>query len=146
MSENNAKIAIINGPNLNLLGKRQIEIYGSQSFESYFEELKASFPQLSLTYFQSNHEGALIDYLHAHGFEVACILLNAGAYTHSSIALADAIRAIPAPVIEIHLSNPLARESFRHHSFLSGCCKGTISGFGLDSYRLGVEAALQLLP
>lgn len=144
MSENSTKIAIINGPNLNLLGKRQIEIYGSQSFESYLEELKTLYPQLSLHYFQSNHEGALIDQLHEVGFTYDCILLNAAAYTHSSLAIADAIRSVPVPVIEIHLSNPLAREQFRHHSFISACCKGTISGFGLDSYRLGIEAALQL--
>ena len=132
-------IHIVNGPNLNLLGKREPEIYGSQTFETYFETLKPLFPNLHLHYYQSNHEGALIDYLHEHGFTAHGILLNAGAYTHTSIALADAILAIPAPVIEVHISNVHAREDFRHHSRIAAVCKGAIIGLGLDGYRLGIQ-------
>lgn len=132
-------IHIINGPNLNLLGKREPEIYGSQTFETYFETLKPQFPDLRLHYFQSNHEGALIDYLHEHGFAAHGIMLNAGAYTHTSIALADAIAAIPAPVVEVHISNVHAREVFRHKSCIAAVCKGAIIGLGLEGYRLGVQ-------
>ena len=132
-------IHIINGPNLNLLGKREPEIYGSQTFEMYFEKLKPQFPDLRLHYFQSNHEGALIDYLHEHGFAAHGIVLNAGAYTHTSIALADAIAAIPAPVVEVHISNVHAREVFRHKSCIAAVCKGAIIGLGLEGYRLGVQ-------
>jgi 3-dehydroquinate dehydratase-2 len=132
-------IHIINGPNLNLLGKREPEIYGHETFEMYFEGLQRRFPDVTLHYFQSNHEGALIDYLHQYGFSDAHFMINAGAYTHTSIALADAIAAIPATVVEVHISNIYAREAFRHHSHLSRVCKGSIVGLGLDGYRLAVE-------
>lgn len=134
------RIQIINGPNLNLLGKREPSVYGNQTFESYLEELKVKFPELTLTYFQSNVEGELVNKLQEVGFDVDGIILNAGAYTHTSIAIADAIRSITVPVIEVHISNVYQRESFRHHSFLSGVCKGCIVGFGLDSYRLAIES------
>ncbi len=134
------RILIINGPNLNLLGKREPEIYGNQSFEDYLEILKKHFPQHIFEYFQSNHEGAIIDELHDKGFSVDGIVLNAGAYTHSSIAIADAIKAISVSVIEVHMSNVFAREKFRHHSYLSSVCKGIVCGFGMDSYRLAIEA------
>ncbi len=132
------RIQIINGPNLNLLGKREPGVYGSQSFDDYFLTLKTAFPELELAYFQSNSEGDIIDKLHESGFEADGIVLNAGAYTHTSIAIADAIKAVPAPVIEVHISNVFGREEFRHHSFLSPVCKGCIVGFGLDSYRLAL--------
>ena len=133
------KIFIINGPNLNLLGKREPEIYGPRSFDDFFQELKAQFHHIHLDYFQSNHEGMLLDKLHETGFEVDGIVLNAGAFTHTSIALADAIAAIPAPVVEVHISNVHAREPFRHHSFLAATCEGSIVGLGLEGYRLAVE-------
>lgn len=134
------KILIINGPNLNLLGKREPEVYGSLTFESYFETLKTRFSDLQLEYYQSNVEGLLIDKLHETGFDYDGIVINAGAYTHTSIAIADAIKAITTPVIEVHISNVFARESFRHHSYLSPVCKACIAGFGLDSYRLAIES------
>lgn len=134
---------ILNGPNLNLLGKREPHLYGNQSFEQYFAELQTQFPQHQLDYFQSNHEGALLDKLHEQGFSCDGIVLNAGAYTHTSVALADAIAAIPAPVVEVHISNVHAREAFRHHSYLSPHCLGVIVGFGLLGYRLAVEALAQ---
>ena len=137
------KIAIINGPNLNLLGKREPEIYGSQSFAAYFEKLKEKFRDLELHYFQSNHEGQILDYLHDIGFHFDGIILNAGAYTHTSIAIADAIAAISTPVIEVHISNVYSRESFRHKSFLSKNCKGLIVGLGLPGYELAVRAFLE---
>lgn len=133
------KILIINGPNLNLLGKREPEIYGSQTFEDFFAELKQNYPGVTLGYFQSNHEGALIDKLQEAGFASDGIVLNAGALTHTSIALADAVGAVPAPVIEVHISNVHRRETFRHHSFLSAKCVGSIVGLGLEGYRLAVE-------
>lgn len=133
------KIIIINGPNLNLLGKRETSIYGKLSFEQYFEQLKQQYPQVELTYYQSNVEGELINKLHEAGFEWHGIVLNAGAYTHTSIALADAVAAITTPVIEVHISNVYAREPFRHHSFLSRVAAGIICGFGMDGYRLAVE-------
>jgi len=136
------RIQIINGPNLNLLGKREPSVYGNQTFESYLEELKVKFPELTLTYFQSNVEGELVNKLQEVGFDVDGIILNAGAYTHTSIAIADAIRSITSPVIEVHISNVYQRESFRHHSYLSQACKGCIVGFGLDSYRLAIESFL----
>ena len=136
------KIAIINGPNLNLLGKREPEVYGHLSFEEYFEQLKTLFPEIELHYYQSNSEGELIDYLHRTGFSFDGILLNAGAYTHTSIAIADAIAAITTPVVEVHISNVHARESFRHHSFLSKYCKGVIVGMGLKGYELGIRSFL----
>ena len=136
------KIQIINGPNINLLGKREPGIYGSESFDDYLLRLKQLYPQVEIAYFQSNHEGDLIDKLHEVGFDYDGIILNAGAYTHTSIALQDAIRAIKAPVIEVHISNVHAREEFRHKSMISCACKGVILGFGLNSYRLAMEALL----
>lgn len=137
------KIAIINGPNLNLLGVREPGVYGSTSMESYFAELRQRFEgRAELTYFQSNCEGAIIDEIHRVGFSAAGIVLNAGAYTHTSIAIADAIRAVSAPVVEVHISNVHKREEFRSRSMLSGACLGVILGFGLDSYRLAIEALL----
>jgi 3-dehydroquinate dehydratase-2 len=132
-------IDIINGPNLNLLGRREPEIYGSRSFDAYFAELQTLYPDIKLAYFQSNHEGALLDRLHASGFSVQGIILNAGAFTHTSIALADAIAAIPAPVVEVHISNTAAREEFRRHSYVAARCVGTIAGLGLEGYRLAIE-------
>lgn len=132
-------ILIINGPNLNLLGRRQPEIYGPHSFDEYFLGLKTAFPHIQLEYFQSNHEGALLDKLHGAGFEADGIVLNAGALTHTSIALADAVAAIRTPAVEVHISNVYKREPFRHHSYLSACCEGVIAGLGLEGYRLAVE-------
>ena len=137
------RILIINGPNINLLGKREPSIYGSVSFEDYLGTLKALYPDLELDYFQSNVEGLLIARIQEAGFSLDGIVLNAGAYTHTSIALQDAIRAVPAPVIEVHISNVHASEEFRHKSMISCACLGVICGFGLDSYRLAVEALLQ---
>ena len=137
------KILIINGPNLNLLGTREPEIYGSQSFETFFERLKSDFPHVELEYFQSNHEGALLDKLQEAGFLVDGIVLNAGAFTHTSVALADAVSAIKSPVIEVHISNVHRREAFRHHSFLSAPCVGSIVGLGLEGYRLAVSWFLE---
>lgn len=136
------KVLIINGPNLNLLGRREPGIYGSESMDHCLEQLRAI---ADIEYFQSNHEGAIIDRLHAVGFDssYAGIVLNAGAYTHTSLAIADAIAAIELPVVEVHISNVHARESVRHHSMISGVCRGVIAGFGLDSYRLGVEALIR---
>ena len=136
------KIAVINGPNLNLLGVREKSIYGDTSFDSYFAGLKSRFENVELTYFQSNCEGSIIDEIHRVGFDVDGIVLNAGAYTHYSIAIADAIRAVKAPVVEVHISNVHSREEFRHRSMISGVCRGVIAGFGLDSYRLAVEALI----
>ena len=136
------RIQIINGPNLNLLGKREPTVYGNQTFEAYFQELKLLFPEAQLDYFQSNTEGAIIDKIHEVGFTYDGIVLNGGAYTHTSIAIADAIRSITVPVIEVHISNVFKREDYRHHSFLSEVCKGCIVGFGLDSYRLAVDAVI----
>ena len=132
------KIQIINGPNLNLLGKREPEIYGSESFETFFEKLKKEFPADELHYFQSNVEGELINKIQEVGFSFDGILLNAGGYTHTSVAIADAVAAVKTPVIEIHISNPAAREEFRHQSLMAGKCIASISGFGLESYRLGI--------
>ncbi|TAH27459.1 MAG: type II 3-dehydroquinate dehydratase [Cytophagales bacterium] len=132
------KIIIINGPNLNLLGKREPSIYGNETFEGYFELLKTKFLDLTLNYFQSNSEGELIDKIHEVGFHYDGIVINAGAYTHTSIAIADAIAAIKTPVIEVHISNIHAREEFRHHSYLSKNCKGVIVGLGLQSYDLAL--------
>ncbi|HLP03804.1 MAG TPA: type II 3-dehydroquinate dehydratase [Paludibacter sp.] len=137
-------IQIINGPNLNLLGKREPTVYGSRSFEDYLLQLQGFFPDAKLDYFQSNSEGALIDKIHETGFSCDGIVINAGAYTHTSVAIADAIRAIEAPVIEVHISNVFKREAFRHHSHLSEACKGCIVGFGMDSYRLAVDALLHI--
>ena len=134
-------ILIINGPNLNLLGKRERSVYGDSSFETYLSKLRAQYPQYQIDYFQSNIEGELIDAIHKNGFGQADgIILNAGAYTHTSIALSDAIRSVTVPVIEVHISNIHARESYRHVWMIAAACKGSIIGFGLDSYRLAVEA------
>lgn len=136
------KILILNGPNLNLLGVREKSIYGDQSFENYFQNLKSKYDVLELHYFQSNSEGAIIDKLHEIGFSYDGIILNAGAYTHTSVGIADAIAAINTPVVEVHISNVHQREEFRHHSYLSKNCKGIIVGFGLDGYRLALESFL----
>ena len=136
------KIQIINGPNLNLLGKREPTVYGNRSFEDYLDTLRARYPQCEITYYQSNVEGEMINKIHEVGFTYDGIVLNAGAYTHTSIALHDAIKAVTTPVVEVHISNVHARESFRHVSMLSAACKGVILGFGLDSYCLAVESFL----
>ncbi len=134
-------ITIINGPNLNLLGVREPGIYGNEGFASYLTRLRNQYPEIAIEYFQSNHEGAIIDKLHEEGFGKSDgIVLNAGAYTHTSLAIADAIAAITTPVVEVHISNIHAREEIRHHSMISRVCGGVIAGFGLDSYRLAVEA------
>lgn len=134
------KIQIINGPNLNLLGRREPGIYGSSSFDDYLQKLRAAYPDVEINYYQSNIEGELIDKMQQIGFSCDGIVLNAGAYTHTSIALQDCIRSLQAPVIEVHISNVHKREEFRHHSMISCACAGVICGFGLDSYRLAVEA------
>lgn len=134
------KIQIINGPNLNLLGKREPTVYGNASFEDYLSELRARSPQCEISYYQSNVEGEIINKIHEVGFEYDGIVLNAGAYTHTSIALHDAIKAVTTPVVEVHISNVHARESFRHVSMISAACRGVILGFGLDSYRLAIES------
>ncbi|MEN8884175.1 MAG: type II 3-dehydroquinate dehydratase [Flavobacteriaceae bacterium] len=136
------RLAIINGPNLNLLGKREPEIYGSNSFEDYFESLQNKFTDLDFTYFQSNIEGEIIDKLHEVGFDYDGIILNAGAYTHTSIGIGDAVKGIKAPVIEVHISNVHSREEFRHKSFIAANAKGVIFGFGLKSYDLAIESFL----
>lgn len=136
------RIQIINGPNINLLGKREPSIYGAVSFEDYLVTLKAQYPDVQIEYYQSNIEGELINKIHEIGFSYDGIVLNAGAYTHTSIALQDAIRAVTTPVIEVHISNVHTREEFRHKSMISYACKGVICGFGLDSYRLALEALL----
>lgn len=136
------KLLIINGPNLNLLGKREPEIYGSQTFEDYFEGLKKSHPQIELDYFQSNIEGELIDKLQQAGFSHDGIILNAAAYTHTSVGIGDAVKAIAAPVVEVHISNTFSRESFRHQSFISPNARGVVIGFGLKSYELAVQSFL----
>ena len=136
------KILIINGPNLNLLGVREKGIYGDSSFESWFDAFQKDYPDTEFEYFQSNHEGAIIDKIHELGFTVDGIVLNAGAYTHTSIAIADAIRAVKAPVVEVHISNVHSREDYRHVSMIAGACRGVVAGFGLDSYRLAVEGLL----
>ena len=136
------KIIIVNGPNLNLLGVRETGIYGNTSFLSYYENMRVSFPDLEFDYFQSNIEGEIINYLHQVGFSADGIILNAGAYTHTSVAIRDAISAITTPVVEVHISNILTREHFRHESLIGAVCRGSIMGFGLDSYRLGVESFL----
>lgn len=139
------KLLIINGPNLNLLGMRQPEIYGSESMEQYLEFLNECYPDTTIEYFQSNHEGDIIDQIQNIGYstdEYAGIVLNAGAYTHTSLAIADAIAAVKLPVVEVHISNVAAREEIRRRSLIAPVCKGTIAGFGMDSYRLAIEALL----
>jgi 3-dehydroquinate dehydratase II len=137
------KILIINGPNLNLLGKRQPDVYGNKSFTDIFEMLKTEFSGQTLSYFQSNHEGEIIDQIHHAEGVYSGIVLNAGAYTHTSIAIADAISSVDVPVVEVHISNIYKRESFRHKSMIAPYCMGTISGFGTDSYRLGIQSIIQ---
>ena len=136
-------LIIVNGPNLNLLGKREKDIYGTKDFNSFFKKLKKEFPKIKLEYYQSNVEGELINKIQEVGFEYDGIILNAGGYTHTSVALADCIAAVKTPVIEVHITNIFAREKFRHNSLIAGKCKGSISGFGLDSYRLAVRSFLK---
>ena len=135
-------IQIINGPNLNLLGVREKSVYGDTSFEAYLEDLRKRYANITINYYQSNVEGEIINKIHEVGFSFDGIVLNAGAYTHTSIAIADAIAAIKTPVIEVHISNVYKREEFRHHSMLAASCKGVIAGFGMDSYRLAIESVL----
>ncbi len=137
------KICIINGPNLNLLGSREPSVYGNLSFEAYFETLQKKYPIIDFEYYQSNIEGEIINKLHEVGFNFNGIILNAGGYTHTSVAIADAVKAIETPVVEVHISNTLARESFRHQSFLSANAAGIIIGFGLKSYDLAIESFLK---
>ncbi len=138
------RVLIINGPNLNLLGVREPGIYGNSSMDSYLENLRSRYPNYTIEYFQSNHEGEIIDKLHEVGFDATLegIILNAGAYTHTSLAIADAISAIKVQVVEVHISNVHAREKVRHHSMISGVCHGVIAGFGMDSYRLAIDAIM----
>jgi 3-dehydroquinate dehydratase-2 len=137
------QIAIINGPNLNLLGKREPGIYGNESFETYLTELKSKYPTIAFQYFQSNVEGELINYLHEVGFAADGIIMNPGGYTHTSVALGDAIAAIKTPVVEVHISNTAAREEFRHISHVSAKCKGTIIGLGMQGYELALLSILK---
>ena len=137
------KIIVINGPNLNLLGKREPETYGDKSFDSYFKELEVEFPFLELTSFQSNVEGEIINKIQETGFSLDGIVLNAGGYTHTSVAIADAIAAIKIPVIEVHISNVYSREEYRHQSLMAKNCKGVIAGFGLDSYKMAINSFLK---
>jgi 3-dehydroquinate dehydratase-2 len=134
------KVIIINGPNLNLLGKREPSVYGTESFETYFKVLKSKFPQVKLTYFQSNIEGEIIDKIHETGFSFDGIILNAAAYTHTSVGIADAVKAVETPVVEVHISNVYQRESFRHTSYISPNVKGIIAGFGMRSYELALRS------
>lgn len=136
------KLLIINGPNLNLVGKRETDVYGTETFESYFEKLKVQFPTIDLSYYQSNIEGELISKIQEVGFSYSGIILNAGAYTHTSIGIADAIKAISTPVVEVHISNTFSRETFRHQSFISPHASGVIIGFGLKSYQLAIQSFL----
>jgi 3-dehydroquinate dehydratase-2 len=137
------KIIIINGPNLNLLGKREPEIYGSQTFEDFLKTLQSEFKNVEIDYFQSNIEGEIINKIQETGFSYDGIILNAGAYTHTSIGIGDAVKAVTTPVVEVHISNTFSRETFRHQSYISPVAKGVIIGFGLDSYRLAVKSFIQ---
>ncbi|MEI8112843.1 MAG: type II 3-dehydroquinate dehydratase [Bacteroidia bacterium] len=137
------KILLINGPNLNLLGVREKSIYGNTSFENYFQTLRNRYPEIEMEYFQSNIEGELINKIHENGFNCEGIILNAGGYTHTSVAIRDAVSGIKSPVVEVHISNILTRESFRHESIIGPVCLGSIMGFGLDSYRLGIESIIE---
>ena len=137
------KLLIINGPNLNLLGKREKNIYGSVSFNDYYEKLKAEFTSVQLDYYQSNIEGEIIDKIHEFGFTSDGIIINAGAYTHTSVAIRDAIAGVTTPVVEVHISNTLTREEFRHKSFIGPVCKGCIMGFGLQSYNLAIQSFIK---
>lgn len=136
------KITIINGPNLNLLGKREPEIYGSESFEDYLQILKSKYPSVSFEYFQSNVEGELVNKLHEAGFESDGIILNAGAYTHTSVAIGDAVKGVTTAVVEVHISNTFSRESIRHQSYISANAQGVILGFGMQSYELALQSFL----
>ena len=136
------KVIIINGPNLNLLGKREPAVYGSETFEDYFKQLEKNFPQVALTYFQSNIEGEIIDKIHETGFNFDGIILNAAAYTHTSVGIADAVKGVETPVIEVHISNVYQRESFRHTSYIAPNVRGVIAGFGLQSYELALRSFL----
>lgn len=135
-------IEIINGPNLNLTGRREPEIYGSVTMEQYLDELRHSFPKVQIGYYQSNVEGEIINRIHEVGFSADGIIINAGGYSHTSVALHDALAAVPAPAIEVHLSNIFAREEYRHHSLLTSACRGIISGLGLKGYELAIKALL----
>ncbi len=135
-------ILIINGPNLNLLGVREPDTYGNQSFDDYLSILQKKYSSVKIDYFQSYSEGEIIDKIHKAGFSADGIILNAGAYTHTSVAIADAVSAVKSPVVEVHISNVFKREEFRHHSFLSPVCKGVVAGFGMDSYRLAIESLI----
>ena len=136
-------LLILNGPNLNLLGKREKDIYGNQSFESYFTELQARFPEINLHYFQSNSEGGIIDKIHEVGFSFDGVVLNGGAYTHTSLAIADAIAGVTTPFVEVHISNIHAREAYRHHSYSASRCIGVIAGLGLEGYALAIQYFLR---
>jgi len=138
------KISIINGPNLNLLGSREPDKYGTVTFEKYLNSLRQRYPEIEFDYFQSNIEGEIIDEIQRKGFDYDGIIINAGAYTHTSVAIADAIASVKTPVVEVHITNIAAREEFRHISLISRNCAGSIAGFGLDSYRLGAEALIEL--
>jgi len=138
------KLIVINGPNLNLLGTRETQVYGSVSFEAYLATLRKLFPDVNIEHYQSNIEGEIINKLHETGFGYDGIILNAGGYTHTSVAIADAVKAIRVPVVEVHLTNILAREEYRHTSLIAPACRGSISGFGLDGYRLAVESFLKV--
>jgi 3-dehydroquinate dehydratase-2 len=138
------KIQIINGPNLNLIGKRQPSMYGETTFDSYLEDLKQKYPDIDIEYFQSNIEGEIIDKIQEVGFTYDGIVINAGGYTHTSVSIADALSAVDTPAVEIHITNILGRDEYRHVSFIANACKGSIMGFGLDSYRLGIEAILEM--
>jgi 3-dehydroquinate dehydratase-2 len=140
LPQNPMKICIINGPNLNLLGQREPDVYGSESFESFFRALQAKYAEVSLEYFQSNIEGEIIDKIQQAGFEADGIILNAAAYTHTSVGIGDAVKAVPAPVIEVHISNTYAREAFRHQSYISAHAAGIVIGFGLKSYELALRS------
>jgi len=138
------KIQIINGPNLNLLGKREPELYGGATFEDYLESLKKSFPDFSFSYYQSNIEGEIINKIHETGFSYDGIIINPGGYTHTSVSIADAVSSVKTPVVEVHITNVAAREEFRHKSLVGRYCAGSIIGFGLDGYRLAVEALIEI--
>ena len=139
------KVKIINGPNLNLLGRRQTDIYGTNDFMSFLKKLREKYPAIMIDHFQSNIEGEIVNIIHEVGFSYDGIIINAGGYTHTSISIADALDAVETPAIEVHISNILAREEYRQISFISNACHGTIMGFGLDSYRLGLEGLIEIV-
>jgi len=141
----NMKIKIINGPNLNLLGRRQTDIYGTNDFSSFLNKLQEKYPEIELDYYQSNVEGEIVNMIHEVGFSYDGIIINAGGYTHTSISIADALVAVETPAIEVHITNILAREEYRHMSFIAHACSGSIMGFGLDSYRLGLEGLIEIV-